>query len=75
VVEGGVTVYPARWAGDRWRAVWYENGRRRQCETALAARGEKITTRLAADAPGLDPPGSEPIGWYLSPTRHPADRP
>ena len=31
-VEGGITVYPARRAGDRWRAVWYEDGRRRQCE-------------------------------------------
>jgi hypothetical protein len=31
VVELGVwvTVYPAREPGDRWRAVWYENGRRR----------------------------------------------
>ena len=46
-VEGGVTVYPARHPGDRWRAVWYENGRRRQCQAAsedgLAARLEKIT--------------------------------
>ena len=31
-VAGGITVYPARSAGDRWRAVWYEDGRRRQCE-------------------------------------------
>jgi NAD(P)H-dependent flavin oxidoreductase YrpB (nitropropane dioxygenase family) len=22
---GGITVYPARGAGDRWRAVWREN--------------------------------------------------
>ena len=46
-VEGGVTVYPARAAGDRWRAVWYEGGRRRQCqavtEAGLAAKLEKIT--------------------------------
>jgi hypothetical protein len=49
-------VYPARGAGDRWRAVWYENGRRRQCqsvtEEGLAARLEKVTVRLTADAPG-----------------------
>ena len=45
-VVGGITVYPARWAGDRWRAVWYEGGVRRQCEAAseerLAARLEKV---------------------------------
>src|SRR5690348_18006166 len=49
-VGWGVVVYPARFAGDRWRAVWYEGGRRRQCEAAseerLAARVEKIVARL-----------------------------
>jgi hypothetical protein len=28
-LECGVTVYPARLPGGRWRAVWYENGTRR----------------------------------------------
>ena len=62
VVElaNGVTVYPAdlglqrskvfhvpgRFAADRWRAVWYEDRRRRECqdltEPGLAARLEKI---------------------------------
>ena len=41
--------------GDRWRAVWYENGRRRQCEAVteekLAAKLVKVTERLAAEAP------------------------
>jgi integrase len=78
-VAGGVTVYPARFAGDRWRAVWYEDGQRRQCQSAteegLAARIEKITLRLAADAPGLERPGAELIAYYLSPGRHPAARP
>jgi hypothetical protein len=59
-VDGGITVYPARRAGERWRAVWYENGQRRQCQAAteerLAARVEKIQARLAADAPGLERP-------------------
>ena len=77
--RGGITVYPARGAGDRWRAVWYENGRRRQCqavtEEGLAARLEKVTSRLAADAPGLELPGTELIGYYLSPGRHPAASP
>ena len=75
-VAGGVTVYPARGVGDRWRAVWYEGGRRRQCESVteagLAAKLEKITERLAADAPGMERPGSDLIGFYLSPDRHPA---
>ncbi len=49
-LECGVTVYPARGEGGRWRAVWYEGGARRQCEAAsedrLAARLEKVTERL-----------------------------
>ena len=76
--DSGVTVYPAREPGDRWRAVWYENGRRRQCEAVteerLAAKLEKVTTRLTADAPGLEHPGSELITYYLSPGRHPAGK-
>ena len=78
-LECGVTVYPAREQGGRWRAVWYENGTRRQCEAAsedrLAARLEKVTERLAADAPNLERPGADLIAWYLSPARHPAGRP
>src|ERR1035438_5693976 len=56
-VAGGITVYPARRAGDRWRAVWHEDGRRRQCESVseegLAAKLAKVSERLAADAPNL----------------------
>ncbi len=78
-LECGVTVYPARGEGGRWRAVWYEDGVRRQCEAAsedrLAARLEKVTERLMADAPNLERPGADLIGWYLSPGRHPAGRP
>jgi hypothetical protein len=74
----GVVVYPAREPGDRWRAVWYENGRRRQCqavsEDRLAARLEKVIARLAADAPNTELPGAELIAYYLSPRRHPAGR-
>ena len=77
-LECGVTVYPAREPGGRWRAVWYEDGARRQCEAAtedrLAARLEKVTERLAADAPNLERPGADLIAWYLSPSRHPAGR-
>ena len=78
-LEGGITVYPARGEGDRWRAVWYEGGRRRQCEAVaedkLAAKLAKVTERLAADAPNLERPGADLIAWYLCPDRHPADRP
>jgi hypothetical protein len=78
-VAGGITVYPARGVGDRWRAVWYEDGKRRQCESVteagLAAKLEKVNVRLAADAPGLERPGTDLIAHYLSPGRHPAGRP
>src|ERR1035437_3585949 len=78
-VEGGVTVYPAREPGGRWRAVWKENGQRRQCEAVsedrLAARLTKVTERLMADAPNLERPGADLIAWYLSPGPHPATRP
>ena len=74
----GVVVYPAREPGGRWRATWYEGGRRRQCQAAsegrLAVRVEKITGRLAADAPGMEAPGAELVAFYLSPDRHPAGR-
>ena len=76
--DSGVVVYPARGPGDRWRAVWYENGRRRQCqavtEERLAARLEKVTARLAADAPNMERPGADLIAYYLSPLRHPAGK-
>src|ERR1700750_958979 len=31
-LEYRITVYPARDGHDQWRAVWYENAKRRQCE-------------------------------------------
>jgi integrase len=74
----GVTVYPARWEGDRWRAVWFENGRRRQCESrtedGLAARLDEVAERLAAGAPNMERPGADLIAWYLCPDRLPPDR-
>ena len=64
-------MYPAREVRGRWRAVWYENGQRRQCEAAsedrLAVRLEKVAERLAADAPNLERLGADLIAYYLSP--------
>ena len=78
-LECGITVYPARVEGDRWRAVWKENGERRQCEAKtearLAEKLEKVTERLTADAPNMERPGADLIGYYLSPGRHPVGRP
>jgi integrase len=34
-----------------------------------------VSERLSADAPNLEAAGAELIAWYLSPDRHPADRP
>jgi integrase len=72
----GVTVYPAREAGGRWRAVWREGGRRRQCESVtedgLAGRLEQVIERLSADAPNLERPGTDLVAFYLCPDRRPA---
>jgi hypothetical protein len=72
VTDQGITVYPARCARDRWRAVWYEpDGSRGQCQSVsqqgLAARLEKVTERLAADAP--------PKGRKRRRTIHPFETP
>jgi integrase len=79
LTDQGITVYPARCEGDRWRAVWYEpDGSRGQCQSVsqqgLAARLEKVTERLAADALNMLRSGSELIGYYLSDDRRPAER-
>ena len=73
----GITVYPAREEKGRWRAVWYEDGKRQQCEAGteqkLAAKLEKVTERLEADAPNMKLPGAALIGHYLDPDRFPVD--
>jgi hypothetical protein len=42
--------------------------------TGWAARLEKVTARLAADAPNTECPGADLIAYYLSPGRHPAGK-
>ena len=68
-LQHGITVYPARDKGGRWRAVWHEAGRREQCEAAteeeLAAKLEQVKARLAADAPNMRRPGADLIAHYL----------
>ena len=68
-------MYPARAEPGRWRAVWYEDGQRQQCEAAseekLAARLEKVTERLAVGAPDIKRPGADLIAHYLDPDRLP----
>lgn len=86
-LEFGILVYPPRLGpGEgmptkrppRWRAVWYEEGQRRQCESMseekLAARLEKVKERLAADAPHLRRSGADLIAHYLNPDRLPPGR-
>jgi integrase len=76
-LEHGITVYPAREEPGRWRAVWYEDGERQQCEAAsgekLAAKLEKVAERLEADAPNMKRAGAGLIAHYLDPDRLPVD--
>src|ERR1039458_4126257 len=55
-VGGGITVSPPREAGEPWRAVWAEDGRRRfreaGTEAGLGAKLEKGSVGLAAGGPG-----------------------
>jgi integrase len=77
-LECGITVYPAREEQGRWRAVWHENGERKQCEAAseekLDAKLAKVTERLEADAPNMTLRGADLIGYYLSVGRLPVER-
>jgi hypothetical protein len=70
-------VYPLRDEGGRWRAVWYEDGERQQCESVseekLAAKLEKVRQRLAMGAANMTRPGADLIAWYLNPDRLPVE--
>jgi hypothetical protein len=73
--DAGITVYPARWPRDPWRATWYEDGERCYCqamsEDRLAQKLVLVTERLTAGALNLARPGTDLIAYYLSPDRHP----
>jgi hypothetical protein len=72
----GITVYPPRDKGGRWRAFWHEDGERQQCESVsedkLAAKLEKVRQRLSTGAANMTKPGADLIVWYLNPDRLPA---
>jgi len=74
-LELGITVYPPRQEGGRWRAVWHEDGERQQCESVseakLGGKLEKVRQRLAMGASNMTKPGAELIAWYLNPDRLP----
>jgi hypothetical protein len=70
-------VYPPEADGELWRAVFIENGQRRYrqgaTEAKLAAKLEKVTERLRADAPNMERPGADLIAHYLDPDRLPVE--
>lgn len=74
-LEFGITVYPPRKNGGRWRAVWLENGERKQCESVseekLAAKLAKVKERLGTGAANMLRPGADLIAWYLNLDRLP----
>ncbi len=76
--ECGILVYPPEAAGEPWRAVFTENGRRRfrqaQTEAELAAKLAKVTERLRAGAPDMERPGADLIAHYLDPDRLPVSK-
>jgi integrase len=73
--ECGILVYPPEEAGEPWRAVFTENGRRRfrqaMTEAELAAKLAKVTERLRAGAPDMERPGADLIAHYLDLDRLP----
>ena len=69
-VECGILVYPPENAGERWRATFTENGRRRfrqaMTEAELAAKLAKVTERLRAGA-DMERPGADLVAHHLGP--------
>jgi hypothetical protein len=59
-LESGITVYAPRGIGCRWRAVWYEDGARQQCESVSE---DKLAGKTGPPAwPGARAP-SQPVCW------------
>jgi len=77
-LDFGILVYPPETDGEPWRAVFTENGQRRfrqgATEAKLAAKLEKVTERLQADAANMERPGADLIAYYLNPDRLPVEQ-
>ncbi len=77
-LDYGITVYPPKGDGEPWRAVFTENGERRNRQAAtegkLAAKLEKVRERLQAGAPNMERPGADLIAHYLDPDRLPVSK-
>jgi integrase len=75
-LDSGILVYPPEAEGEPWRAVFTENGQRKYrqgaTEAKLAAKLEKVTERLRADAVNTERHGADLIAYYLDPDRLPA---
>jgi hypothetical protein len=69
-LDFGILVYPPEADGEPWRAVFTENGQRKYrqgaTEAKLAAKLEKVTERLQADAANMERPGADLIAHYLN---------
>ena len=48
----GITVYPPRQEGGRWRAVWHEDGERQQCESVSRGQARREAGEGQAAARG-----------------------
>jgi hypothetical protein len=68
----GITVYPPRDKGGRWRAVWHEDGERQQCDSVSQDKiGESQAAAFHGGAANMTRPGTDLIAWYLNPDRLP----
>jgi integrase len=77
-LEFGVLVYPPEAEGEKWRAVFCENGKRRfresGTEAGLARKLEPVLVRLRAGAVNMERPGADLIAHYLDPDRLPVSK-
>jgi len=75
-LDFGILVYPPETDGEPTGAAFTENGQRKYrqgaTEAKLAAKLEKVTERLRADAANMERPGADLITYYLNPDRLPA---
>ena len=76
----GVVAYPPPDSTAAWRAQWRDaDGGRRACradtEEQLAAKLDPLLRRLRGEPELGGATGAQLVNWYLSPDRHPVDKP